>query len=264
MNSPFLVQNIIVLIALTAIFAGCLYLLLSKDVSEFIYLRSKFFLVIYRAAVTAFFSISLIGLLVGVWLFYTIEINEISRDCWARTYKWQTIVPGMPQKQVVEIIGEPFNILNSEGGQQDIYCTNPVGGVESGTINFTKNINRTELIVLDKTPDDQQILANLRGWLPEKSSKTYADYAEMISDSSAFCAFYGLLGLAILSFYPFKMRELSTLRMLYAPLAALLLKAIYDSHQTHVWQFEIFSVAPLITIILIGWIVRVCLILAAD
>jgi hypothetical protein len=264
MNSPFLFQNIIVLTILIAIFAGCLYLLLSKDVSEYICRRSKFFLVIYRAATTAVFSASSIGLLTGIWLFYTIEINEISRDCWKRTYQWQTIVPEMPHDQVTEILGEPFNTTNAEDGQQAVFCTNPIGGLESGIINFTNNKKQTELKVLNKTPDDRQILENLNGWLPEKSSKTYANYAEIISDSSSFCAFYSLLGLAILSLYPFKMRELSTLRMLYAPLAAILLKAIYDNHHANVWQFELFSVSPLITIILIGWIVRVCLILATD
>ncbi len=264
MNSPFLFQNIVVLLILIAIFACCLYLLLSKNISERLCRRSKIFLVLYRAATTAAFSIALIAVLIGIWTFYTIEIDDISRDCWARTYRWQKIVPAMSHDQVAEILGKPFDTLNYENGQRAIYCTNPIGGLESGTIVFTSNEIETELKVSSKTPDDREILENLNGWIPDKSSKTYANYAQIISESSSFCAFYGLLGLALLSLYPFKMSELSALRMLYAPLAALVLKIIYENHPANGWHFELFSISPLIMIILIGWIVRLGIILVPD
>lgn len=264
MNSPFLLQNVIVLTLLIAVFAACLYLLLSRKVSNYICNRSKFLLVLYRVATTVAVSFSLIGLLTGVWLFYLIEINDISRDCWARTYKWQTIVEGMTHNQVTEILGKPFNTINYENALQATYCTNPIGGLEDGTIIFTRNQIETELKVSSKTPNDREILGNFNGWIPEKSSNTYTNYAKIISESSSFCAFYALFGLAILTLYPFKMSELSTLRMLYVPLAALLLKAIYENHPATGWQFELFSISPLITVILIGWIVRLAIILAPD
>ncbi len=264
MNSPFLFENIVVLLLLIGIFTGSLYLLLSKKLSDYICNRSKVFLVLYRAATSVALAASLVGLFSGIWLFYLIEINDFSRDCWKRSYQWQTIVPGMSHDQAAEIMGKPFSIYRYQNGEQSTYCINPISGLDSGTIIFSGNTNEPELKVFSKTPDDQTVLENLRGWIPDKSSKTYANYAEIISDSSAFCAFYGLFGLAILTFYPFKMSELSTLRMLYTPLAALVLKAIYESHRTAVWDFELFSVSPLFTIIIIGWIVRLGIILGSD
>jgi hypothetical protein len=264
MNSPFLFQNTVVLLLLISVFAVSLYLLLSKNIGDYICNRSKILLVLYRAATSVVLSASLIVLLSGIWLFYIIEINDVSRDCWKRSYQWHTIVPGMQYAQAAEIMGNPSGTLKYQNGEQSVYCISPINGLDSGTIIFSRNPNEPELKILSKTPDDQTVLENLRVWIPDKSSKTYANYAEIISDSSAFCAFYGLLGLAVLTFYPFKMSELSTLRMLYAPLAALVLKAIYDSHQTSVWDFELFSAAPLFTIIIIGWIVRLSIILGSD
>jgi hypothetical protein len=263
MNSPFLLQNILVLLLLTAIFSGSLYLLLSKKIGNFICHRSKILLVIYRATTTIVSSLSLIGLLIGFWLFYIIEINDVSRDCWKRTAQWQTIVPGMPLDKVTEIMGNPFYAYNFENGQQATYCLNPIDQT-SGTIVFNSNSNGTEFTVSSKIPDDEEIPENSRGWIPQKSSSGYATYAEIISDSSSFCAFYGLFGLAILSLYPFKMGELDALRMIYTPLAAFVFKTIYENHQTTAWHFELFPISSLLTVILIGWIIRLGIILAPD
>ncbi len=264
MNSPFLFQNISVLLLLTVIFAGGLYLLLSKKVSNFIGTRSIISLVLYRAATTVVFSFIFLGFLVGISLFYFIEIDDLSRDCWKRTYQWQTIVPGMPREQVAAIMGKPFLSYKAENNEHSTYCINPIGSLENGTIIFKPDINKSGTTVLSKTPDDEAILENLHGWIPDKSSKTYANYAEIISVSGAFCAFYGLFGLALLTLYPFKLSELFALRMIYTPLAALLMKAIYENHQAADWHFELFSISPLLTVILVGWIIRVMVILAPD
>jgi hypothetical protein len=52
--------------------------------------------------------------------------------------------------------------------------------------------------------------------------------------------------------------------MLYAPLAALVFKIIYENHQAAGWQFELFSISSLLTLIVIGWIIRMGLILGPD
>ncbi len=264
MNSPFLFQNITALLLLGVIFASCLYLLLSRRVSKFIYPRSKILLVLYRAATTVCFSVSLIGLISGIWLFYEVEIDAISRACWKRTYTWQTITPEMPQREVAEILGSPFQRLNLPNHEEAVYCLSPLGGSATGIVTFKKNESESELTVSDKIPADQAVLENLRGWIPAPSSNTYANYSVMISDSSSFGAFYGLLGLAILSLYPFKLNELSALRMIYLPLGALTLKTIYENHQAAEWHFGSFSISQLVTVILIAWIIRLGLILGRD
>jgi hypothetical protein len=264
MNSPFLVQNIIGLILLAVVFAGSIYLLLSKKTSNFLCHRSKILLVLYRVATTVVFSVSIIGFLCGIWIFYVIEFDDVSRDCWKRSSDWQAVVPGMSHEEAVKILGKPILKSQSEVGERATYCLNPIGELNSGTIVFGGKATGGEMRVLEKTPNDQVVLENLQGWIPAKSSKTYANYAGIISNSSSFWAFYGLLGLAILSLYPFNLRELSGLRMIYAPLAGGVFKIIYESQQSAGWQFELFSVSPLLTLILIGWIVRMGLILGPD
>jgi hypothetical protein len=183
MNSPFLVRNIIAVLLLTSLFAGSLYLLLSKKISDFIWLRSKIFLVLYRAATTIVFAVSTIGLLCGIWLFYTIEFNDVSRDCWRRGREWQKIVPGMAYEQAAGIMGKPVLKYRSADGERATYCIDPIGDLDSGTVVFVNDPNGTGLKVSEKTPSDQAISESLSGRIPEKTSKTYANYAGMISDS---------------------------------------------------------------------------------
>lgn len=267
MSSPFLIYNIGVLLFVIIAFVIGYYLLFSKKVKTFLSHYSIFLQIIFRAFTIIYTAFLSIVLLVTIVFFLDIEISTESRECWKRNYAWKNIQIGMTQKEVVQILGEPFR-QEDWSGLRYSYKRHPLGYDSWADVTFDSNSasDVQDMKVIFKYPDDARMTQDLSEWLPHQQSFEYLTAFRRISSGSASLSFIGLIILAILSLIPFSLRDKWTSRMLYIPLITILFGVVYEHHQVaaSAWRFDLFFIYPLYAVILIGWLIRLIVISMSE
>src|SRR5437660_638509 len=112
MYSPFLWQNVSLLLLALANFVLSVRLLVSRQVKSYFNHRPVVLHIVLRASSILYTMLSSVAVLMVILLFCLFEVFPEARACWNTHAYWKKIHVGMPQQEVVQLVGQPDEALD--------------------------------------------------------------------------------------------------------------------------------------------------------
>lgn len=189
------------------------------------------------------------------------EFSPQNQECWRQRASYPKLQVGMTQKQVLDIMGEPQDIWRRNENDLYRYLLNPSATPDYASVTFNVDPKNPGggVVVVDKYPDDSQVLALNRSW----SSHLYTEYVRQtrsFRDKGMVLCWLGILLAAFLTLIPFWPCNDFLSLALYFPLIGLTLGITNEFIHTISWRWDLFVLVPAYVVIAGGWVIRVIVI----
>jgi hypothetical protein len=214
--------------------------------------------ILLRASSILYVAVSAMALILLVQFIYTMEFSDLADSSWRRNQGWEKLHLGMSPAEAIAIMGRPDQetTLGSKDELQFEYGLHPYDRIGEGFLKFKANpaLTSGDLQLAQKSPEFVNEQQALRHWLPDYA-RPCVIYETM--ETAAVVAFFAMLGLSLISIFPWGVRRGWLSWALYTPLIALLLVSLYEKFHLPGWRLDSLVFYPAYFLIMTAWCIRV-------